>query len=147
MLERALQGNKLKPDDRDELGSYLVEAGKHTSERERNAMDAEREIVALKKAQFMMDKLGEEFTGVVTSLTNFGFFVELDAYFVEGLVRLSTLTDDDYHYYEKEYVIKGRRHGCKFRLGDSIRVKVIRINAFRSEIDFELIQTGEPASK
>jgi len=145
MLERALQGNKLKPDDRDELGSYLVEAGKHTSERERNAMDAEREIVDLKKAQFMMDKLGEEFTGVVTSLANFGFFVELDAYFVEGLVRLSTLTDDDYHYYEKEYVIKGRRHGRKFRLGDPIRVKVVRINAFRSEIDFELIQTGEPA--
>jgi ribonuclease R len=147
MLERALQGNKLKPDDRDELGSYLVEAGKHTSERERNAMDAEREIVDLKKAQFMMDKLGEEFTGVITSLANFGFFVELDAYFVEGLVRLATLTDDDYHYYEKEYVIKGRRHGRKFRLGDAIRVKVVRINAFRSEIDFELVQTGEPASK
>jgi ribonuclease R len=145
MLERALQGNKIKPDDRDELGSYLVEAGKHTSERERNAMDAEREIVDLKKAQFMMDKLGEEFTGVITSLANFGFFVELDAYFVEGLVRLATLTDDDYHYYEKEYVIKGRRHGRKFRLGDPIRVKVVRINAFRSEIDFELVQAGEHA--
>ena len=64
-------------------------------------MDAEREMVVLKKAQFMMDKLGEEFTGVITSLVNFGFFVELDAYFIEGLVRLSTLMDDDYHYYEK----------------------------------------------
>jgi ribonuclease R len=138
ILERVLHGNKLKPSERDELMSYLVEAGKHTSERERNAMDAEREIVDLKKAQFMMDKLGEEFTGVITSLANFGFFVELDAYFVEGLVRLSTLTDDDYHYYEKEYVIKGSRHGRKFRLGDPIRVKVVRINAFRSEIDFEL---------
>jgi len=138
ILERVLHGNKLKPSERDELMSYLVEAGKHTSERERNAMDAEREIVDLKKAQFMMDKLGEEFTGVITSLANFGFFVELDAYFIEGLVRLSTLTDDDYHYYEKEYVIKGSRHGRKFRLGDPIRVKVVRINAFRSEIDFEL---------
>jgi ribonuclease R len=138
MLERALEGNKLKPNEREELVAYLVEAGKHTSERERNAMAAEREIVDLKKAQFMMDKLGEEFTGVITSLANFGFFVELDAYFVEGLVRLSTLTDDDYHYYEKEYVIKGRRRGRKFRLGDTVRVKVVRINAFRSEIDFEL---------
>jgi ribonuclease R len=138
MLERSLQGNKLKPSEREELVAYLVEAGKHTSERERNAMDAEREIADLKKAQFMMDKLGEEFTGVITSLANFGFFVELDAYFVEGLVRLSTLTDDDYHYYEKEYVIKGRRHGRKFRLGEAVRVKVVRINAFRSEIDFEL---------
>jgi ribonuclease R len=139
MLERALQGNKLKPSERDEFLNYLQEAGKHTSERERNAMDAEREIVDLKKAQFMMDKLGEDFTGVITSLANFGFFVELDAYFVEGLVRLSTLTDDDYHYYEKEYVIKGRRRGRKFRLGDPVRVKVVRINVFRSEIDFELL--------
>jgi ribonuclease R len=139
ILERVLHGNKLKPSERDELMTYLVEAGKHTSERERNAMDAEREIVDLKKAQFMMDKLGEEFSGVITSLANFGFFVELDAYFVEGLVRLSTLTDDDYHYYEKEYVIKGRRRGRKFRLGDTVRVKVVRINAFRSEIDFELV--------
>jgi ribonuclease R len=139
ILERVLHGKKLKPSERDELITYLVEAGKHTSERERNAMDAEREIVDLKKAQFMMDKLGEEFTGVITSLANFGFFVELDPYFVEGLVRLSTLTDDDYHYYEKEYVIKGRRRGRKFRLGDTVRVKVVRINAFRSEIDFELV--------
>jgi ribonuclease R len=143
MLERALQGNKLKPSERDEIMSYLVAAGKHTSERERNAMEAEREIVDLKKAQFMMDKLGEEFSGVITSLANFGFFVELDAYFVEGLVRLSTLLDDDYNYYETEYVIKGRRHGRKFRLGDPVRVKVVRINAFRSEIDFDLVQAAE----
>jgi ribonuclease R len=142
ILQRALEGNKLKANERADSLNYLQEAGKHTSERERNAMDAEREIVDLKKAQFMMDKLGEEFTGVITSLANFGFFVELDAYFVEGLVRLSTLTDDDYHYYEKEYVIKGRRRSRKFRLGDPIRVKVVRINAFRSEIDFELVQTG-----
>jgi ribonuclease R len=141
MLDRAIQGNKLNPRERDELESYLQQAGNHTSERERIAMDAEREMVDLKKAQFMMDKIGEEFTGVITSLANFGFFVELDAYFVEGLVRLSTLTDDDYHYYEKEYVIKGSRHGRKFQLGDPVRVKVVRINAFRSEIDFELVST------
>jgi ribonuclease R len=139
MLDRAMQGDKLKPNERDDLDRYLQEAGNYTSERERIAMDAEREMVDLKKAQFMMDKLGEEFTGVITSLANFGFFVELDAYFVEGLVRLSTLTDDDYHYYEKEYVIKGSRHGRKFRLGDPLRIKVVRINAFRSEIDFELV--------
>jgi ribonuclease R len=139
MLDRAMQGDKLKPNERDDLDRYLQEAGNYTSERERIAMDAEREMVDLKKAQFMMDKLGEEFTGVITSLANFGFFVELDAYFVEGLVRLSTLTDDDYHYYEKEYVIKGSRHGRKFCLGDSVRIKVVRINAFRSEIDFELV--------
>jgi ribonuclease R len=146
MLDRTMHGIKVKPSERDDLMAYLVEAGKHTSERERNAMDAEREMVDLKKAQFMMNKMGEEFSGVITSLANFGFFVELDAYFVEGLVRLATLTDDDYHYYEKEYVIKGTRHGRKFRLGDAVRVKVVRINSFRSEIDFELVQTGKDRS-
>jgi ribonuclease R len=91
----------------------------------------------------MQDKIGEEFTGFITSLANFGLFVELDAYFIEGLVKLSSLTDDDYYYYEKEYVIKGNRRGRKFRLGDAVRVKVARINAFRSEIDFTLVHSNE----
>jgi ribonuclease R len=139
MLDLALAGPKLKPNQREDLFRYLQEAGAHTSERERHAMDAEREMVDLKKAQFMMQKIGEEFSGFINGLANFGFFVELDAYFIEGLVKLSSLTDDDYDYYEKEYIIKGRRRGRKFRLGDNVRVKVVRINAFRSEIDFELV--------
>jgi len=145
MFDRALRGEKVKPNEREDLIRDLQEWGKHTSERERHAMDAEREMVALKKAQFMMSKIGEEFAGFVTTLANFGFFVELDDYFVEGLVKLSSITDDDYDYYEKEYVIKGRRHGRKFRLGDNVRVKVARINAFRSEIDFELVTEAAPA--
>jgi ribonuclease R len=139
MLEKALRDEKVTSAERENLSAYLVEAGKHTSDKERNAMDAEREMVALKKTQFMMDKIGEEYNGFITSLTNFGFFVELDSYFVEGLVKIGSLTDDDYYYYEKEYLIKGLRHGRKFRLGDNVRVKVARINAFRSEIDFELV--------
>ena len=144
ILNRVMRGEKLKANEREDLLRYLQEAGKHTSERERHAMDAEREMVDLKKAQFMQHRMGEEFTGFITSLANFGFFVELDSYFIEGLVKLSSLTDDDYDYYEKEYVIKGRRSGRKFRLGDNVRVKVARINAFRSEIDFELLQMIEP---
>lgn len=139
-LDRALRGEKLKAQEREALWRYLEEAGKHVSERERHAMDAEREMIELKKAQFMLNKLGEEFNGFITSLASFGFFVELDDYFVEGLVKLSSLTDDDYDYYEKEYLIKGRRRGRKFRLGDPVRIKVVRINAFRSEIDFELVE-------
>jgi ribonuclease R len=139
MLDRALLDDKLKANERADLLRELQEAGKHTSERERHAMDAEREMVDLKKAQFMMNKIGELFSGFINSLANFGFFVELDDYFIDGLVKLSSLTDDEYDYYEKEYVIKGRRHGRKFRLGDNVRVKVARINAFRSEIDFELV--------
>jgi ribonuclease R len=142
MLDRVMRGDKLKPNEQADLLRYLQEAGKHTSERERHAMDAEREMVDLKKAQFMMNKMGEEFTGFINSLANFGFFVELDNYFIEGLVKLSSLIDDDYDYYEKEYVIKGRRHGRKFRLGDNVRVKVVRINAFRSEIGFEYVPTA-----
>ncbi|MGH7886734.1 MAG: ribonuclease R, partial [Candidatus Binatia bacterium] len=138
ILDRAMRGDKLKPNEREDLLRALQESGKHTSERERHAMDAEREMVALKKAQFMMNKIGDEFPGFINSLANFGFFVELDDYFIEGLVKLAALTDDDYDYYEKEYLIKGRRHGKKFRLGDNVRVKVARIKAFRSEIDFEL---------
>jgi len=143
MLDKALQVEKLKPNEREDLLGYLQEAGRHTSERERHAMDAEREMVDLKKAQFMMNKIGEEFSGFINSLANFGFFVELDDYFIEGLVKLSSLTDDEYDYFEKEYVIKGRRHGKKFRLGDNVRVKVARINAFRAEIDLEYVQTSE----
>jgi ribonuclease R len=96
-------------------------------------------MVDLKKAQFMMDKIGQEFPGFITSLVSFGLFVELEDYFVEGLVRLASLKDDSYHYYEKGNIIKGHRHGRTFHLGDPLRVKVTRINAFRSEIDFELI--------
>ncbi|MBI2540162.1 MAG: ribonuclease R [Deltaproteobacteria bacterium] len=142
MLQDALQGKALRPKEKEDLLSYLEESGRHTSERERIAMEAEREMVDLKKAQFMMDKIGEEFGGFVVSLASFGFFVELETYFVDGLVRLSSLQDDSYHYYEKEHLIKGRRHGRAFRLGDRVRVRVTRINAFRSEIDFELIATA-----
>jgi ribonuclease R len=146
MLEETLKKRNLKANEREELDRYMDEAGKHTSERERVAMSAEREMVDLKKAQFMMDKIGEEFGGVIVSLANFGFFLELEDFFVEGLVKLSSLKDDDYHYYEKEYLIKGRRRGRKFRLGDRLRVKVLRINAFRSEIDFELIEENKKSA-
>jgi ribonuclease R len=71
IMDRALHGQKLKPKEREDLLSYLVEAGKHTSDRERIAMDAEREMVDLKKAQFMMNRIGEEFTGCISSLANF----------------------------------------------------------------------------
>jgi len=142
ILHRVMNDEKLKPNAREDLLRYLQQAGEHTSERERHAMDAEREMVDLKKAQFMQNRIGEEFTGFINSLANFGFFVELDNYFTEGLVKLSSLTDDDYDYYEKEYVIKGRRHGKKFRLGDNVRVRVVRINSFRSEIDFEWLPSN-----
>jgi ribonuclease R len=145
MLELALLGRKLKPKEVDDLSSYLEEAAEHTSNRERRAMEAEREMVDLKKAQFITDKIGQEFLGFVVSLTSFGFFVELESFFVEGLVRLASLTDDTYRYYEKEYLIKGMRNARTFRLGDPVRVKVARIHAFRGEIDFQLLGKADRA--
>ncbi len=137
-LQQAIEGRKLKATEKDDLIHYLEEAGKHTSERERLAIDAEREMLDLKKAQFMMDKIGQDFSGSIINIAPFGFFVELDIYFVDGLVHLNSLTDDSYHFYEKEHLIKGQRHGRTFRMGDAVRIRVARIKAFRSEIDFEL---------
>jgi ribonuclease R len=139
ILDQAMAGKKFKPKEKEDLIRQLEETGKHTSERERIAMDAEREMIDLKKAQFMMDKIGEEFTGFIINLASFGFFVGLTTYFVEGLVHLKSVTDDSYRYYEKEHLIKGQRHGRTFRMGDSVRIRVAGIKAFRGEIDFELV--------
>jgi len=95
-------------------------------------------MVDLKKAQFMMERIGQEFTGFIAGLAAFGLFVELDSYFIQGLVRLSSLRDDSYQFYEKEYLIKGRRTGRASRMGDPVRIKVVRVHAFRGEIEFEL---------
>ena len=139
ILDLSLDGRKLAAKEKDELLLYLEKAGRHTSERERIAMDAEREMVDLKKSQFMIDKIGLEFDGFIISLAAFGFFVELTTYFVEGLVRLATLEDDAYHYYEKENLIKGRRHGRTFRMGDQVIIRVAGVRAFRGEIEFALV--------
>ncbi|MGH7844752.1 MAG: ribonuclease R [Candidatus Binatia bacterium] len=144
IVAMALQNKKLTSVEKDDLLLYLDEAGKHTSQRERIAMDAEREMVELKKVQFMMDKIGMEFSGFIVSLTSFGFFVEITSYFVEGLVRLATLEDDFYHYYEKENLLKGRRHGRAFRMGDRVVVRVAGVRAFRGEIEFALAASHLP---
>ncbi|HWP59869.1 MAG TPA: ribonuclease R [Candidatus Acidoferrales bacterium] len=146
-LDIALDGKKLTAAEKDDLWAYLEEAGKHTSERERVAMDAEREMVELKKVQFMIDKIGHEYSGYIVALASFGFFVELTTYFVEGLVRLASLQDDSYHYYEKENLIKGRRHGRTFRMGDRVVVRVVGARAFRGEIEFALVASHLPAEQ
>jgi len=140
MLARCIKGERIKPSEKDELSATMDQAGHHTSQQERLAMDAEREMVDLKKAQFMTDKIGQEFPGVVTSLAPFGFFVELTAYFVEGLVSLESLEDDYYHYHEMAHVIQGQHHGRSFHMGDTVTIRVRRVKLFQGEIDFELIE-------
>jgi len=99
--------------------SHLDEIAEHTSKRERVAMEAERDVVELKKVQFMQQHLGEEFNGFITGVAGFGFFVELEELFVEGLVHLTTLDDDLYSYMEKQHSLIGRRLKRVFRIGDA----------------------------
>ena len=110
-----------------------------SSKRERVAMEAEREVVQLKKVQFMQDKVGESFDGFVAGVAPFGFFVELEDYFVDGLVHVATLTDDHYELVEHQHRLVGRRRGRAFRVGDAVRVRVASVSIERKQIDLVLI--------
>jgi ribonuclease R len=122
----------------------LGEIAEHTSKRERVAMEAERDVVELKKVQFMQQHLGEEFNGFITGVTGFGFFVELEELFVEGLVHITTLDDDLYSYMEKQHSLIGRRSKQVFRIGDAARVKVAAVVPATRRIEFVLV--GHTAS-
>lgn len=117
----------------------LARKAGHLSQRERVAMEAEREILDRYRVRFMKDKIGEEFHGVVSSVTTFGFFVELKEIFVEGLVRMTSLHDDYYHYHEDKYCLIGERTHKRFRIGDPVRVRVDRVDMERRHIDFGLV--------
>lgn len=115
----------------------LAEIAQHTSERERRAVDAERDTDALKKAQFMLDKIGEEFDGVISSVTNFGMFVELENT-VEGLVHVSYMTDDYYRFDDRQMMMIGEHTGKQFRIGDEVTIRVVSVTPEESAIDFEI---------
>jgi ribonuclease R len=122
------------------LYSYIEKAADHTSTRERIAEDAEREIVDLKRIRYMMNKLGEEYTGIISGVTSFGIFVELDEIFVEGLVHISSITDDFYHFYDTSQQLVGERTKNIFRLGDKVKIRVEKVDLERRQIDFGLVQ-------
>jgi ribonuclease R len=128
---------------REALGEQMPEIGRHTSERERRAMDAERELVQWKKVRFMADKVGEEYDGYVTGVSAFGLFVELIEHFVEGLVHVATMVDDYYRFVDTAHVLKGERSGKVFRLGDRIRVQVVRVDTERRQVDLGLVEVLE----
>lgn len=125
-------------------GDSLAHACDRSSMREALAADAERDSVALKKAEFMEGHLGEEFTGTVSGVTTFGVFVLLDEYFVEGLIHVNSLMDDYYNLHEDQYALVGERSGRRFRLGDHLRVQVARVDRLERKIDFILAE--EPGS-
>ena len=115
-----------------------------SSQSERRADDAERELVEWKKVKFMQDRVGEVFDGLITSVTKFGFFVELTDLFVEGLVPLNTLIDDHYTYHENTREIIGQRTRKIYRIGDRLKVIVDRIDPVEKKINFAVLDE-EPA--
>jgi ribonuclease R len=116
----------------------LRELGDLTSQCERRAMEAEREIVALKRCQFMLDKIGLVFDACVADVQPFGIFVELRDIFVEGLVHIASLTDDFYEFDEELHRLVGQRRRRIFCIGDTFRVQLVKVNLERRELDFEL---------
>ena len=120
----------------------LHSIAEESSQSERRADDAERELMEWKKVKFMQDRVGEVFDGLITSVTKFGFFVELTDLFVEGLVPLNTLTDDRYTYRENTREIIGERSRRIYRIGDRLKVIVDRIDPVEKKINFAVMEEG-----
>ena len=126
----------------------LHEIAEESSQSERRADDAERELMEWKKAKFMQDRIGEDFDGLITSVTKFGFFVELADLFIEGLVPLNTLTDDFYTYHENTRQIIGQRSRKTYAMGQRIRVLVDRIDPVEKKIQFAVFEeTPQPSPR
>ena len=121
------------------LRAKLPEMGLHLSERERRASEAERELIEWKKVRFMAGRLGEKFQGYATGVQSFGLFVELDEVYVQGLVHVSSMTDDYYRFDEKAHLLKGENTKKAYRLGDRVEVQVARVDLDRRQIDFALV--------
>ena len=114
----------------------LPKIAQHSSEKERTADAAENDIVELKRVQFMLEKTGDEYEGIISGVTSFGLFVELEEIFVEGLIHVSSMTDDYYALNERDHSLMGRRTKKRFRMGDRVKVKVENVSLEKRRIDF-----------
>ena len=113
----------------------------HASNMERMAEEAERASIKYKQVEFMQDKLGEDFDGIISGVTEWGIFVELTETKCEGLVHIRDLDDDFYHYDEKDYCLIGQHTNKKYQLGDPLRVKLVRTDLEKKQIDFVLVDS------
>lgn len=123
----------------------MVQLGEHCSMTERRADEATWDVMAWLKCEFLQQHVGDEFAGVISAVTAFGFFVELADVYTEGLVHVSTLQSDFYHFDKAHHRLMGERTGRGFRLGDEVRVRVARVDLEDRKIDLELL--GEPRRK
>lgn len=116
----------------------LPDIAKHTSAMERVAVETERDVDDLKKAEYMLDKIGEQFTGIISSVTSFGLFVELENT-VEGLVHVSYMTDDYYHYSDRHHALIGEMTKKVYKIGQEVEIKVSDVNMDEHAVDFLLV--------
>ena len=133
LLERYLHGGR-------SVDAFKLEDEcKHSSDMEQLAVNAERASIKYKQVEYMMDHIGEEFYGMISGVTEWGIYVELEENHCEGLVPMRDLADDYYDYDEKNYCIRGRRRGTVYRLGDQVRVRVANANLEKKQLDFLLV--------
>ncbi len=121
------------------LLSQLAEISEQSTNMEIKAMSIEREVTDLRRAQFMADKIGKTFHGTITGVTGFGFFVELQEVFVEGLVKISSITDDYYIFIESEHRLIGQRRHRSFQIGDKVKVRVAAVDLGQKRIDLTIL--------
>jgi ribonuclease R len=142
MLRASRQG-EIAGARREELDEELPEIARHTSEMERRADDAERELLQWKKVRFMADKVGDEYHGYITGVAPFGLFVELIEHYVEGLVHISSMADDYYRFVEQQHTLRGENTRRVYRLGDKVQVQVVRVDMERRQVDLGLVEILE----
>ncbi|EKO8605301.1 ribonuclease R [Staphylococcus pseudintermedius] len=133
LIEKSMDGRAMH-----EWEEKLPQIAEHTSNRERRAIDAERDTDELKKAEFMIQHIGDEFEGVISSVVNFGMFVELPNT-IEGMVNMQNMSDDYYHFDERQMALIGERKAKVYRIGDVVKVKVIHVDVDERQIDFQIV--------
>lgn len=112
---------------------------KHCSARERLAADAERDSIKYMQVKFMEDRVGQDFTGIISGVSDFGFWVQIPENGAEGLIKLRDLMDDSYYHDAKIHAMVGRKTGNTYRLGDEVRIKVMKANIVQKQLDFKII--------
>ena len=140
---RLARHGKLTSARREEMEDDLPETAKHTSEMERRADEAERELLQWKKVRFMADKVGDEFEGYITGVAPYGLFVELIEHYVEGMVHVSSMADDYYRFIEQQHVLRGENTKKVYRLGDKVAVQVVRVDMERRQVDLGIVEILE----
>jgi len=133
LLERSIRAGRAQSDEVE-----LTALGEHCSKTERRAEAAERELIRVKLLTYLSERIGMPLEVVITGVADYGFFAQAEKLPVEGLVHISTLTDDYYYFDEATHSLTGRRTKRRYRLGDKTRVRVVRVDLYRRQLDFRV---------